>query len=152
MPITCTIEVSFCAAHRLQKHRGLCRFLHGHNYKIYLTFQRNARLKTLDEDGMVVDFGTAKAVFQNWIDKHWDHSLIFVEGDGLGKAMIDWYADKFPVHTRYYIMQTEPTAENMAHHLLKTVAGDLGYSDEEPVALIRVDVKETDGCLATAAR
>jgi 6-pyruvoyltetrahydropterin/6-carboxytetrahydropterin synthase len=53
---TVRAEAVFSAAHFLINYHGKCENLHGHNYRVRVT----ARGKTLDEGGMLIDFGILK--------------------------------------------------------------------------------------------
>jgi 6-pyruvoyltetrahydropterin/6-carboxytetrahydropterin synthase len=57
------IEDSFAAAHFLTRYHGKCERLHGHNYRVRIT----ARGGTLDDGGMLVDFGDMKAALRRVI-------------------------------------------------------------------------------------
>ena len=54
---TVRIEDGFAAAHFLTRYHGKCERLHGHNYKVFVT----AAGPTLDDGGMLLDFGILKA-------------------------------------------------------------------------------------------
>ncbi len=53
---TVRAESSFSAAHFLAHYHGKCENLHGHNYRVRVT----ARGSSLDEGGMLIDFGILK--------------------------------------------------------------------------------------------
>lgn len=65
-------------AHRQYTHKGHCRFIHGHNWTIVLTFGA----KKTDENGFVADFGALKEIKQ-WIDDNLDHALVVSSDDPL---------------------------------------------------------------------
>jgi len=50
------VEADFAAAHFLADFHGKCERLHGHNYRVLA----HARGDSLDEGGMLVDFGILK--------------------------------------------------------------------------------------------
>ena len=54
------VQSSFSAAHNLRNYRGKCENLHGHNWKVDASFF----YKTLDKDGMAVDFKEAKGLLK----------------------------------------------------------------------------------------
>lgn len=68
---TVRIEDSFAAAHFLTRYHGRCERLHGHNYKVFVT----ASGTTLDEGGMLVDFGILKAALRK-VTEELDHSSL----------------------------------------------------------------------------
>ncbi len=56
-PISCTRRIEFDAAHRVMRHEGKCKHLHGHRYALEATFSASG----LDALGRVIDF----AAFQH---------------------------------------------------------------------------------------
>ncbi|HUM43733.1 MAG TPA: 6-carboxytetrahydropterin synthase QueD [Fervidobacterium sp.] len=62
---TISKEFSLECAHSIEGHPGECKRLHGHTYRIRLTFQG----EMLDPLGMLVDFGVIKRL----ITEKYDH-------------------------------------------------------------------------------
>ena len=61
-----TVEKSFAAAHQLHAHKGKCKQLHGHTFKVRLTVAGD----TLDsEQGFLVDFGDIKKELNSFLEK-----------------------------------------------------------------------------------
>ena len=54
-----SVEKTIAAAHRLFDYHGPCEALHGHNYRIQVTYAGTE----LDSYGMLVDFTEVKKVF-----------------------------------------------------------------------------------------
>jgi len=54
------VETEFAAAHFLRDYHGKCENLHGHNYKVYA----HARASSLNEGGMLIDFGELKSALR----------------------------------------------------------------------------------------
>ena len=65
------IEDGFAAAHFLTRYHGKCERLHGHNYKVFVTVTG----RTLDDGGMLVDFGVLKAALRRVLGEV-DHSSL----------------------------------------------------------------------------
>ena len=65
-------DIHFCYGHRLLNYDGKCAHPHGHNGKIEIELESD----TLDERGMVFDFGDMKEIIQRWVDKELDHKMI----------------------------------------------------------------------------
>jgi 6-pyruvoyltetrahydropterin/6-carboxytetrahydropterin synthase len=105
-------RVHFCAGHRLHGHEGKCAHFHGHNYVAEFHVTGSGQ----DHVGRVIDFSMLKAVLKGWIDEHWDHGFLLSEQDENGVTAI-----RLVEHSRYYIMPGNPTAENMAAHLLHEI-------------------------------
>ena len=51
-----SVESHFSAAHRLRGYKGKCENIHGHNWKVEITFSG----QKLDKTGMLMDFTDAK--------------------------------------------------------------------------------------------
>ncbi len=137
--ITCTRKVQFDAAHRVMNHESKCKMLHGHRYVVEATFAADG----LDELGRVIDFGVIKERLTNWIDNNWDHNtILFQEDRALGDAITQQLSQKI------FYLPTNPTAENMAQYLLKTVCTEL--FPEPNIKCIRIRLYETPNCYADA--
>jgi len=99
-------EVKWDAAHRLLNYDGLCSHIHGHSFRALFTYE----CSILNKDGMAIDFNTIKNKIQKWVDEYWDHAFMLNSKDPLVK-ILSKYED------RIWIMQGNPTAENMANFL-----------------------------------
>jgi len=148
-PNSCTRRLQFCAGHRVMKHESKCANLHGHNYVALIT----AHGPGLDDVGRVIDFGVLKERVGGWIDDHWDHGLVLNQED---KELIEMVGD-FKVrksagagvgYQKLYLMLNNPTAENMAAHLLWHVCPDVLHGTG--VKVKRVRLWETENCYADA--
>lgn len=130
-----TRKLSFDAGHRLLKHEGKCRHLHGHHYEAEFTIEAD-----LDTLGRVVDFSVVKEKVGGWIDEHLDHNVILNEEDPLVEHLIKTE----PYEPRPFVVPYNPTAENIAMLLF--------YKAEElldkHLKLIKVRVWETPSCYA----
>lgn len=60
-------ENKFDAAHFLPNHKGKCKNLHGHTWKVRITIKTNE----LNKNGMVIDFGELKKIINEF-----DHNEI----------------------------------------------------------------------------
>ncbi len=69
-----TFEVEF--GHRLSKHPGKCRFVHGHTLRIDVV----ARGRTLDDNDMICDYSGIKVLVFDLIDRL-DHALALNSSD-----------------------------------------------------------------------
>jgi len=68
---TVRVEDGFAAAHFLTRYHGKCERLHGHNYKVFVT----AAGSTLDDGGMLLDFGILKGALRK-ITFELDHTSL----------------------------------------------------------------------------
>jgi len=55
--------------HRLSKHKGYCKNLHGHNFVVLI----GVKSEKLNENDMVIDFSDLKNESNRILD-NWDHS------------------------------------------------------------------------------
>lgn len=65
-------------AHRQWKHKGHCRFIHGHNWSFEFKFACDVD----NGQGFVIDFGRLKWL-KEWIDTHFDHTTVLNQDDPL---------------------------------------------------------------------
>src|ERR1043165_1231794 len=66
-----TVEETFAAGHALRNYHGKCENVHGHNYKVQVTFAG----PRLDEIGLLVDFVHVKQVMRGAIERL-DHQFL----------------------------------------------------------------------------
>lgn len=138
--ISATRLLEFDAAHRVMNHESKCATLHGHRYKVEI----EAVAEQLDSVGRVIDFSVLKSKIGSWIDERWDHtSIIYIE-DILTLEGLNTIPKKKPI----FLATWNPTAENMAHFLLKIICPEL--LQDTGVKVIRVTVWETPNCKAEA--
>ena len=143
MKITCTRRLQFCAGHRVVGHENKCAHLHGHNYIAHITANS---LQGKDNLGRVIDFSVLKKIIGKWIDDNWDHGFILYNDDFEARQVIKQFKPRDGVHQKLYLMPCNPTAENLAEHLI-----DIGNSliKESGVSIISVTIEETENCSAT---
>ena len=65
------VVTHFSAAHRLNNFYGKCEALHGHNWKVEIFISADS----LDEAGLVLDFGKIKAMPMNCLSEI-DHTFL----------------------------------------------------------------------------
>ena len=130
-------QFHFCAGHRLYQHEGKCAGIHGHNY----VAEFYASAAQLDSLGRVLDFGVIKDRLGGWIEEHWDHGFIcFREDREASEALAKIVGQKL------FLLDVNPTAENLARHLLHVVGPQ--QLAGTGVQLTRVVLRETDNCRA----
>lgn len=132
-----TKRLEFDAGHRLLRHEGKCRNIHGHRYAVEVTCALREE-QVLDDVGRVVDFGVIKGVFGKWLDDTVDHGFLFHIQDPLGPTFI--------AAGKHVAVPWEPTAENLASWFLREAASQL---DNERLRVVGVTVFETPTCWAT---
>ena len=126
-----TREITFCYGHRLLNYDGKCRHLHGHNGRAVITLAA----ERLDALGMVMDFTHIKDVVSAWIDETLDHKMLLHKDDPL-LPLLEVQGE--PV----YVMNVNPTAENIARLIHDFAAG-------EGFPVVEVQLWETDHCFAS---
>lgn len=107
-----TIEEHFSSAHQLRGYRGKCENLHGHNWKVVLSVKGN----TLDNIGLLIDFGDLKAMLKKII-AGLDHTNLndipyFSEHNPSSEHIAKYIAEQFVA---------ELSANNLGHISLESV-------------------------------
>ncbi len=109
------VKGTFSSAHRLNGYEGMCKNLHGHNYKVRLCVMCDG----LDGIGMAMDFGVLKNHL-NELLAGFDHQ----------------YLNDLPV-----FQQMNPTSENLARHIFEAMGQKLSGCACE---VVEVEVWESD--------
>ena len=110
-----TVEGSFSAAHQLRRYQGECERLHGHNWKVEVSF----RSEELDNLGMVMDFKELKGLINETL-RGLDHR----------------YLNELPA-----FKEANPTTENIARFLSKNIKEKI---NKREIRLYRVKVWENE--------
>lgn len=129
------------AGHRVLHHESVCAHPHGHRYAIVV---RAEAPEGLDALGRVIDFGVIKELLGAWLDEHWDHAFLVAADDTVIKDFLS--AQGF----RHYVLAENPTAENLARHLVAEVCPRLFAGTR--VVITEVRIHETPNCTAIVAR
>ncbi len=133
--ITCTRRIEFDSAHRILNHESKCKFLHGHRYSLEASFVANK----LDNLGRVIDFGIIRDLLGSWVDEHLDHNTILCRRDeNLGEKITAETGQKI------YYLEENPTAENIAKHILEEICPKLFA--EKNVKCVAIKLYETPNC------
>ena len=75
--IRLTKEFTFEAAHMLEGYDGLCREIHGHSYKLFVTVKGEpVNDPESPKLGMVMDFGALKRIVNEQIVDRLDHAFM----------------------------------------------------------------------------
>ena len=138
--------------HRVVGHENKCRHLHGHNYRVTFTVQMEGE-NTTDGIGRVMDFSVIKEKLCMWLEEHWDHKMLLWKNDPI-RNFIDPQIETHVslktaadiVHDSIVYVSFNPTAENMAQHLVEVV-GPFQLQGTG-VRLVKCSVEETRKCSA----
>ena len=125
-------------AHALYGYDGLCKNIHGHSYRLWVTL----RGPVLDEpghekDGMVLDFGLLKRLVNPHIIDKYDHS--FVLNANSSHANIDLSAFE-----KVYLLPYQPTSENLVNDFVSIIKNQL----PDNIELYKVVLSETANSFA----
>ena len=161
-----------CAGHRVVGHESKCRHLHGHNYVFHfhvaplrstvsveapgmnkIEMALGERNK-LDEVGRVIDFSIVKSTLCEWLEMNWDHKFLHWEHDKLIGSLMNFVdpATKEEMSQRDQLdflgslvsLPFNPTAENLAEHMVKVVGPEL--LEPYGVELVQCVIEETSKC------
>lgn len=152
---TITRVFEFDAAHRVMNEKVKCFNLHGHRFKVEVTFDYN-----MDNDkctlGYAIDFKEIKRILGSWIDEKLDHSCILNPQDkdlidlckkkgwklyvmGLGSFNDAFDSDKYDLN---------PSAENLASELFYVIR--ILFNSTWWITLKNVRLYETPNCWVDA--
>lgn len=113
-----TKEFKFEMAHRLEGHKGLCNFVHGHSYRLFVTVTRQDQdLIDMDKDneGMVIDFKELKNAVNTCIINEFDHAFAFNNRDETSCEIANYLSKK--IKQRLVGLPFRTTAENMSEFM-----------------------------------
>ena len=108
--IRLTKEIEFDAAHRLSFHKGKCKNLHGHTWKVELDIFANLI------ENLILDFGDIKSIILD----NFDHKVIIWEKD---KLLLDFFTSAEELDA--VRVPREPTAENLAIMITELIKNSL---------------------------
>jgi 6-pyruvoyltetrahydropterin/6-carboxytetrahydropterin synthase len=128
--------------HRVYGHESKCALAHGHNYRIHFTVQAVPLTPEVDTVGRVLDFSDIKARLCMWLEENWDHRFLLWEKD----PWVDMFQNQAG-ETGLVVVPFNPTAENMAAHLVKEVAPIQLHGTN--CFLVACRIEETRKCAAT---
>lgn len=130
-------DVSF--GHRVYGHENACAHLHGHNYRFHFTVSGEMK-NSIDLIGRVIDFSVIKERLCAWLENNWDHKFLLFETDPLYPQLKELDPDGV------ISVPFNPTAENLAFHMVNVVGPQVLQGTE--CKLIKCRVDETRKCSA----
>jgi len=123
-------EFKFEMAHRLMSsYSKSCQRIHGHSYILEVFLES----ETLNEDGMVLDFGHLKDIADDYINS-WDHAIVLCQRD-------NEYINK--VGDGIKIVSYNPTAEEMARDIYNHIKDKLSNLENNNAVISKVRLHET---------
>lgn len=143
-----------CAGHRVTGHESKCQHLHGHNYRVHFTCVADG----LDSVGRVIDFSVVKEKLCMWLEDNWDHKFLAWNEDPIMKSIStdiaflafesrEGKAAEAVMDSSMVWTDFNPTAENMAQHLVDVVGPK--QLQGTGVKLQHVLIEETAKCHAS---
>ena len=113
--IRITKEFKFEMAHALYGYDGLCKNIHGHSYRMWVTVKGNVLQKNKHaKNGMVIDFGELKKIIRDCVVDKYDHSFV------LNKNTPHYNID-FSAFEKVYFLPYQPTSENLVADFAKII-------------------------------
>ncbi len=108
-------------AHALWNYDGPCKNIHGHSYKLYVTVRGNTIEDNTDTKmGMVIDFSELKKIVKKTVIDYFDHSVVI--NSKAGNPVISNVKKMFD---KFYIVDYQPTCENLVSHMAKLLINKL---------------------------
>ena len=136
--IRITKEFKFEMAHALHAYDGLCKNIHGHSYRLWVTIKGKVRNENDHiKDGMVMDFGVLKEIVKREIIDKYDHSLVLNANSP--HALIDLSAFE-----KVFYLPYQPTSENLVTDFAFKIKSKL----PQGVELTKVVLSETETSFA----
>ncbi len=129
-------EFKFAMGHRLSRHSGACKNIHGHNYTVIIGLKSDY----LNPKGMIIDFSDLKRVVNAYLDQM-DHALMVSKQD---EKMVEKLKEIMP-SLKTLIVPFEPTAENMSKDIFNHVGKVLKtmwYVDIDYVTVFETDTSQ----------
>ena len=125
-------------AHALYGYDGLCKNIHGHSYRLWVTLRGPVlEERGHEKDGMVLDFGLLKRLVKPHIIDKYDHS--FVLNANSSHANIDLSAFE-----KVYLLPYQPTSENLVNDFVSIIKNQL----PDNIELYKVVLSETANSFA----
>jgi 6-pyruvoyltetrahydropterin/6-carboxytetrahydropterin synthase len=115
--IRVTKYYDFEMAHALWNYDGLCKNIHGHSYKLFVTvLGEPIQDKNDKKNGMVIDFGDLKKIVKSEIVDRFDHSLVINENAPHKKLL-----ELNEMYERHHVVEFQPTCENLVLHFVNII-------------------------------
>ena len=128
-----TKKFKFEMAHALHGYDGLCKNIHGHSYKLFVTVKGKIKNeKGNAKDGMVLDFDILKNIVKPEIINKYDHSLVLNANSP--HSEIDLSAFE-----KVFFLPYQPTSENLVTDFALKIKSKL----PQEIELYKVVLSET---------
>ena len=116
MKVRITKEFNFEMAHLLDNYDGLCRNVHGHSYRLFVTVIGEPEQDAASPKyGMVMDFSVLKGIVRREIVDRLDHALLVRKGSPQAQQLQG-------LSERILEVDYQPTCENMVGRFAQLIA------------------------------
>ncbi|MBN1989166.1 MAG: 6-carboxytetrahydropterin synthase [Bacteroidales bacterium] len=116
--IRLTKEFRFEMSHMLEGYDGLCKNLHGHSYRLFVTIiGEPINDPTNPKDGMVMDFGDLKRIVGSKVVNVFDHALVIRDSKNLEVLK--------QINEKTVVVPFQPTCENMLPYIADEIRKEL---------------------------
>ena len=107
----------FEMGHALWNYDGLCKNIHGHSYKLYVTVLGEPSSDDSNKkNGMVIDFSDLKKIVKTEVVDRFDHSMVIYKNAPHKKLL-----ELNEMYERHHVMDFQPTCENLVLHFVSII-------------------------------
>jgi 6-pyruvoyltetrahydropterin/6-carboxytetrahydropterin synthase len=133
MKLRLTKEFRFEMSHALDEYQGLCRNLHGHSYKLFVTIIGNySKTNESNDSGMVLDFKSIKELVERNVIQDFDHAVVLCKDSSFASVLQQ-------TNTKLILFDNQPTCENLIMEFHKRISSILPNG----IKLARLKLHET---------
>jgi 6-pyruvoyltetrahydropterin/6-carboxytetrahydropterin synthase len=126
--------------HRLPFHKGLCRNIHGHSYKMSVEITGN-----LNKNGMIIDFFDLNKIVKPIIEKY-DHAFLCWNND---KRVKDFLVRN---KMKRVLVDYHSTVENICNDFIEKISGKLSRVKGHKFEELTVKIFESPNAFAEKTR
>ena len=126
--------------HRLPFHKGLCRNIHGHSYKMSVEITGN-----LNKNGMIIDFFELNKIVKPFIKKY-DHAFLCWDKD---KKVKDFLVKN---KMKRVLVDYHSTVENICNDFIEKISGRLNRIKGHKFEELTVKIFESPNSFAEKTR
>ena len=135
--IRLTKEFRFEMSHILEGYDGLCKNLHGHSYRLFVTvIGEPINDPSNPKDGMVMDFGDLKKIVGTKVVSVFDHALEIPSSEKLEVLK--------QINEKTVVVPFQPTCENLLPYIANEIMNEL----PQRVKLYQLKLYETANSFA----
>ncbi|MEE0889489.1 MAG: 6-carboxytetrahydropterin synthase [Bacteroidales bacterium] len=133
MKLRLTKEFRFEMSHALDEYQGLCRNLHGHSYKLFVTIIGDySKTNESNDSGMVLDFKSIKELVEKNVIQDFDHAVVLCKDSSFTSVLQQ-------TNTKLILFDNQPTCENLIMEFHKRISSILPSG----IKLARLKLHET---------